>query len=108
MDQRLWHDPDVLRLAHKIRFYPVSEIRDEQKHGCRMRVTLTGRQTLEADLDYPKGSFKNPLTNEELRGKFNSLASHVLSMERCVQLIAAVEGLDRMHDISELASLVTK
>jgi 2-methylcitrate dehydratase PrpD len=108
MDPRLWHDPDVLKLARKIRFYAVSEIKDEQKHGCRMRVTITGGQTLEADLEYPKGSFKNPLTNEEIRGKFNSLATRVLPVERCQQVIAMVESLDRVQSVSDVVPLLIK
>ena len=73
-----------------------------------MRVTLTQGQALEADLDYPKGSFKNPLTNEELRSKFGSLASRVLPVDRCRQVIAAVESLDRTQNISEVVSLLIK
>jgi 2-methylcitrate dehydratase PrpD len=107
MDERLWRDPEVLKLAHKVRFYPVPEIRDEQKHGCRMRVIARG-QTMEADLDYPKGSFKNPLTKEELYSKFGNLAACVFPADRCRQVIGAVEGVDRMQNMSELVSLLIK
>ena len=108
MDERLWRDPEVLKLAHKISFYPVAEIKDEQKHGCRMRVILTGGQTIEADLDYPKGSFKNPLTEKELHKKFADLAGRVLSTDRCRQVVAAAANLDRVQNVSELVALLIK
>jgi 2-methylcitrate dehydratase PrpD len=108
MDQRLWHDPEMLETAHKMRFYAVPEIRDEQKHGCRMKVTLTNGEVLEGNLDYPKGSFKNPLTREELHKKFDSLASCVLSADRRQQLIGSIESLNELQDVSKIVPLLVR
>ncbi len=108
MDSHLWRDPQLLTLAHKIHFYPVPEIKDEQKHGCRMRITLAQGKTVEANLDYPKGSFKNPLTEEELRSKFRNLASSVLPANRIEKVIGTVERMEQISDASQLVSLLAK
>jgi 2-methylcitrate dehydratase PrpD len=108
MDRELWRDPHVMELAHKIHFYPVPEIRDEQKHGCRIRITVARGKTLEANLEYPKGSFKNPLSKEELRSKFRNLAASVLPGDRIEKVIGTVESMEQIRDVSELVSLLVK
>jgi 2-methylcitrate dehydratase PrpD len=108
MDRELWRDPHVMELAHKIHFYPVPEIRDEQKHGCRIRITVARGKTLEANLEYPKGSFKNPLSKEELRSKFRNLAASVLPADRIEKVIGTVERMEQIRDVSEIVSLLVK
>ena len=69
-------------------------------------VTTDGR-TLRSELDYPKGDPENPVTWDEMREKFTLLSSPVISAERQREIIAAVESLDQMSDVRQLATLLS-
>lgn len=63
-------------------------------------------QTLRSDILYPKGDPENALTWEEMKRKFVELSEPVISPERQRQVIAAVEALEGMRDVRELATLL--
>jgi 2-methylcitrate dehydratase PrpD len=108
MDRQLWRNPKVMELAHKVHFYAVPEMKGERKYACSMRITLTRGRILEGNLNYAKGSYQNPLTTEELRGKFRKLASTVLPTETIEKVIGRVENMEQMKDLAQLVSLLQK
>jgi 2-methylcitrate dehydratase PrpD len=67
-------------------------------------VTTDGRRT-RADVEYPKGDPVNPLSWEELEGKFRGLTEPVISSHRQDQIISAVKSLEKIDDVRELAWL---
>ena len=54
-----------------------------------------------------RGSPGNPMTRDELLGKYRGCASRVLSEERVERSIAALENLERVATVAELMDLVT-
>jgi len=60
----------------------------------------------EAQVDYPKGSLEHPMTDDEHREKFLSLASPVLSKNKIAQIIAMVDKFEEIDDVSRLCSLI--
>ena len=58
-------------------------------------------------VDYPKGDPRNPLTDQELEVKFDSLAAPVLSAGRRERLKEAVRGLETLDSIDRLMDLLS-
>ena len=74
-----------------------------RKWPAWVEVVTTDGGTLRAEIQYPKGDPGNPLSWEELEGKFRALTEPVISSQKQEQIISAVRGLDDMDDVRELA-----
>jgi 2-methylcitrate dehydratase len=68
-------------------------------------VTTTDGREFTKELDYPKGDPRNPLTNEEIEGKFDALASPILSGDARQRIKDAVWNLETVPSIAELMDL---
>lgn len=66
--------------------------------------TSDGR-TLTKQLDYPKGDYRNPMTDAEIAEKLAALAEGVISSERLAALQEAVDKLEQLEDVSALMAL---
>jgi len=68
--------------------------------------TKDGR-TLRSEIGYPKGDPENPVSWDEMKEKFIMLSSPVITPERQQEIIAAVESLDQISDVRQLAALLS-
>ena len=68
---------------------------------------MTDGRTVRSDLTYPKGDPENPVTWEEMREKFNTLSAPVIGSQRQREIIAAIDSLEQMDDVRQLASLLS-
>lgn len=75
--------------------------------SCRMHVTLSDGRTFEAQVDYPKGSVQNPMSEDEMNAKFQSLAAPVIGRKRAESLAEQVLDLEKVSDVSALLKLTT-
>ncbi|MGZ8265430.1 MAG: MmgE/PrpD family protein [Burkholderiales bacterium] len=73
--------------------------------SCRMTATLRDGRKLVSQVDYPKGSIQNPMTEAEMRAKFDSLAVPVIGEKRAGALAEQVMALEKVRDVSELMKL---
>ncbi len=69
--------------------------------------TIDGKE-FTCRVDIPKGYPKNPVTREELEGKFVDLASLVLPSERVKEIARTVNSLEKLDRITFLADLLRK
>ena len=69
-------------------------------------ATSDGRR-LRSDIRYPKGDPENALSWDEMKDKFRVLSEPVIDQERQEQIIDAVENLDRIDDVRQLAALLS-
>ncbi len=67
-------------------------------------VTTDGRE-LEKQLDYPKGDPRNPLSDEEITGKFHALAAPIMTEESRERLVDAVWRLDELDSVTGFMEL---
>lgn len=102
------HDPEVLDFSARVTVVEDPELTAVAKGSVRPTAveiqTIDGGR-LSARLDYRKGEARNPITEEELQAKFESLASQVLdgrAIERCTEM---VRGLEAVKDVSDLVAL---
>jgi 2-methylcitrate dehydratase len=68
-------------------------------------ITTTDGRSFDAQLDYPKGDPRNPLTDQEVEAKFDALAEPVLDAATRRRLKDAVWNLDQLEQASDLMAL---
>ena len=76
--------------------------------SCHMTIATAGGEEHVSQIDFPKGSIENPMSDDELRSKFESLAAPVLGEKRAAALADAVRRVDGCTDIAELMRLASK
>jgi 2-methylcitrate dehydratase PrpD len=96
--------PHVLQLCKKVRITPDPSL--PRGVSCAMRIVIADGTSYEVQVDHAKGSLKNPMTDEEHRDKFRSLASPVVSKGKITRVMAMVDKLEEVEDISQLCKLL--
>lgn len=71
----------------------------------RVRVTLRDGRTLEREVTFPLGHARNPLSDQEVEGKFRSLAEARLPKGRVDEAVSRCWSLERETDIGDLLKL---
>jgi 2-methylcitrate dehydratase PrpD len=104
-------DKKVLQLARKVKVVPDQEM-DELQHAgkwpSRVRVVTKKGDSHEMFVEYPKGSPQNPLTDEELQGKFIRLSEKILDDKRIEKIITMINNLEHMKEVSTLTQLLVQ
>jgi 2-methylcitrate dehydratase PrpD len=70
-------------------------------------ITLNDGQAFTRTVDKVRGSPGNPMTRDELVGKYSDCASRVLSRERLEQSVTILETLDQTMTVKELMDTLT-
>ncbi|MGH7824870.1 MAG: MmgE/PrpD family protein [Candidatus Binatia bacterium] len=68
----------------------------------RIEVTTTDGRRVAAETSYPKGHYRNPLTDGEVEEKFRGLASGALGAEGCDRVLAEVWDLENAATLDRL------
>lgn len=76
--------------------------------SCHMTVTMDGGPRLVSQVDHPKGSIQNPMSDAELRAKFDSLAGPVLGAAHAAQIAELVGDIERCGDVGKLMRLTAR
>ena len=108
MNGALWNDPRIVDVSNRVKFRPNAEAEGDARHACRMTVTLKDGTTCETLRLHPRGSFLDPLSPDDYREKFTSLAERVVGRARTQELIQVVSDIESMHDITDLMDLICK
>jgi 2-methylcitrate dehydratase len=77
-----------------------------QELYCRMEITSTSGQHFTAETAYPKGHRRNPLTDDELEGKFRHLAAGILAEPRSTDALAQLWTIDQAPNLRSLLDSV--
>lgn len=73
--------------------------------SCHMTVRLSDGERFTSQVDYPKGSIQNAMTDDELQAKFEALAAPVVGRARASRIIDMVMNVERCEDIGKLMKL---
>jgi len=68
----------------------------------RIEVTTTDGRHVAAETSYPKGHYRNPLTDREVEAKFRGLASKAQGVEACDRVLAQVWNLENAATLDAL------
>lgn len=74
--------------------------------SCVMTMEMDDGAVYRAQVDYPKGSIQNPMSDDELRAKFDSLAAPVLGASRAAQVAEQVAHIEACRDVGVLMRLL--
>ncbi len=67
-------------------------------------VTTSGKEHVKR-VDVPKGDPRDPMTESDLKVKFNALAEPIMTAPRCDRIREAVMGFERLGSVTELMKL---
>jgi 2-methylcitrate dehydratase len=98
-------DPKVHGLIDKVTFKADPGLEYFIAAGITEITTKQG-MTYRKRVDYPKGDPRNPMTDQELEGKFRSMASEYMSEAQMKEVIDAVYKIDKLKDIGKLMKLL--
>jgi 2-methylcitrate dehydratase PrpD len=76
--------------------------------SCKMVLTQNDGRVFTSQIDYPKGSIQNPMSDQELLGKFTSLAAPVIGAKRAATLADALMTIEKAADVSAVLKLAAK
>jgi 2-methylcitrate dehydratase PrpD len=74
--------------------------------SCLMTLEMDDGAIHRSQVDYPKGSIQNPMSDDELRAKFDSLTIPVLGAARAAQVAEQVANIEACRDVGELMRLL--
>jgi 2-methylcitrate dehydratase len=92
----------------KVKANPEFEALFPRIQPCRVEIETTDGRSLERRVDIPKGDPRDPMTEEELRVKFDALASWAFTDGRREAIRRAVFQLETMGKAAELAALCVR
>jgi 2-methylcitrate dehydratase PrpD len=98
-------DPEILGLARRVRYHVDPAFPGPGRFKGAATVTLTGGRVLTEVEDYNRGSAENPMTDAELRAKFDENAG-ALSPAARERVADAISRLDSLPDASALTDSV--
>jgi 2-methylcitrate dehydratase PrpD len=101
-------DPYILALAEKVEVIKddgLDALYDEKWPAIVEVKTKDGR-ILSARRDVMKGEPEDPVSDEQLKQKFNSLAAEAISADQAERLWQAIFRLEKLMNLSELTKLL--
>ncbi len=99
------HDPEVLELARRVRYEAKTYPTFGRAFPGGARVRLRDGRTLRAELPHQRGGPENPLSEDEVRGKFRANAALALEPAAADAVEAAVMGLGTGTGLDGLQAL---
>lgn len=103
-------DPVVLGIANKVAAELDPELDPRTIPPGRVEVALNDGMTYSAQVKYPKGDPRNPLSLEEIGAKFKEgvrFAARPMSDSQAEKVIETVQRLEDVDDASNLVRLLT-
>lgn len=100
-----YSDPRVLELIEKITLEGDEELEKMRPAGISEIITKDGKRHT-CRIDYPKGHPLNPMTDEEIIEKFESMAGKYMTRKQMDQVVRATLELDKLDDIGKLNKLM--
>jgi 2-methylcitrate dehydratase len=98
------HDPALRTFIKKLRVTEDPDFtRRYPAESCsRIEVATTDGRRLSVETNYPKGHRRNPLTDQEVEGKFRGLACSALDTKGCDGVLAEIWHLDKAATLDRL------
>ena len=103
--------PDVKKMIAKVEFgvHPEAEAAGYEKMTTIIDIELAGGRKVGGRADFGKGSPSNPMSDEELAGKFRECAAWgKLSKANAEKVVDLVFNLEKIRSIRELTRLLAK
>jgi 2-methylcitrate dehydratase PrpD len=100
-------NPEILALARRVRYHVDPDYPGPGRFKGAVTVTLKdGRRFTEVE-EYNRGSAENPMTQAELRAKFEENAGGFLSAAARGRVAERIQNLETLRDARILVELAT-
>jgi hypothetical protein len=86
--------------------YTAIHLNREDRRPSTVKITFRDGCTVEASRAIARGWPEDPMTDAELRGKYQILAEQTVSSARADRIWEIVTRLDELADVSELTTLL--
>jgi 2-methylcitrate dehydratase PrpD len=96
---------EILALARRVRYYVDPDFPAPGRFKGAVRITLSDGRVITDTQEHNRGSAENPMTQAELRDKFDRNADGILSRAERDRLAGAIERIEYMDDVSLLVDL---
>jgi len=108
-DEKL-KDPQIWELLPKIKVVAEPEF---EKLFPRLKATEVSITTTTAEkhvlrIDYPKGDYRDPMTEEELLYKFDSMVLEQVTRQQRDRMVEAIMSLEKFTDVRNFMKLMVK
>ena len=104
-DDRMRLNPEILALARRVEYSVDPEYPGPGRFKGAVRVTLNDGRVLTEVEEYNRGSAENPMSETELRAKFDDNASRFLSAFERDRLAQEIGRTENLQDASMLMGL---
>jgi 2-methylcitrate dehydratase len=106
-EERL-RDPAVKEIMRKVKVTEDRSLSAMYPEGAPGRVTILTRsgQSHVAEIRYPKGHEKNPMTDREIEDKFEKLSAKRLNAEQRQTFIDTIWAVDAVRDVRAMTALL--
>jgi 2-methylcitrate dehydratase len=103
-----FRDPVTLELMQKIKVEVTEEAMNAYPEAMldTVEVVTKSGDRYKEQVPYHTGHYKNPMTDQELEGKFLSLAQGLLSQSQIFRLLDRLWNLEQVDDIGEVMELL--
>jgi 2-methylcitrate dehydratase PrpD len=99
---------DVLELARKVEYSVDPAFPGPGRFKGAVRVTLKDGRVLEEIEEYNRGSAENPMSEAELRAKFDDNAGGFLSAAQRDRLAQEIARAESLRDVTTLVELTIR
>jgi len=79
---------------------------EENRLSARVEIFAENGERFETFVGIPTGDPRNPLTQQEIEGKFRNQAAYVLEEKEIERVIGKIYDLENIEDISDLMSFL--
>jgi 2-methylcitrate dehydratase PrpD len=101
-------DPEILALARRVTYRVDPDFPPPGRFKGAVTMRLADGRVFSEVEEYNRGSAENPMTEQELRAKFDDNAGSVLDAGTRDRLAAAIEGLEGLDDAGSLVGLACR
>lgn len=103
-DEKRINAPDIKDMIHRVKV--LAEPRFEKmfpaKKPAGAIIKTKSGKAFEAEVDFPKGDYRNPLTDDELLAKFDSMVLDQISQEKRDQIVDMIWNLEKVKNVRDL------
>jgi 2-methylcitrate dehydratase PrpD len=96
---------EILELARRVRYYVDPDYPGPGRFKGAVEITMTDGRTIEEVEEYNRGSAENPMSDHDLRAKFDDNTRGILGESARDALADAIENLEHLDNASTLVPL---
>ena len=96
-----YNDPRVLELIDRVTLHIDPEM-DKLPRSGMSEITTKGGKSYASRVDYPKGDPNNPMSDEDIEKKFQSLASKYMDDGHISNLLVMIKELEEIEHVNAL------